>query len=281
MAKAGRPTRPIVHHESPPTLMGVGRTTSSMSPFVVPASFTRSTSYRSTRPGSSSSRQSSSESVSTDTTAASSVVPSTPTQPQEPILQVVYTSSALTRHMSREEISDILQRSRQNNAQRDITGLLLYRDGSFVQFLEGPQHQVNSVYRKIEQDPRHRGIVRILRQTVEKRDFSKWEMAFRDLDMNRKQGHSQGRSASSASSAHDGGATSGSTTESEDEELQDLREGFSELLNVGLKLGDQTDSEIRPDGYGTGRSKLALPKDMSAQMRKLVITFYKLMDRPL
>ncbi|SPO34781.1 uncharacterized protein PSFLO_00252 [Pseudozyma flocculosa] len=225
-------------------------------------------------------------SVKTESTAASSVDAGTTASPvHEPVLQVVYTSSALTRHVSREEISDILQHSRRNNARRGITGLLLYRDGSFVQFLEGPAHEVDGVYQKIEADPRHRGIVRILRKTVEKRDFSKWEMAFRDLDLSRKRGHRQAKSAvSSASSTGDvrsREASSESVTDSEEEDLDSMRDGFSEVLNVGLRLGDQTDAELRADAYGSGKSKMDLPKDMSAQMRKLVTTFYKLMDRPL
>ena len=85
--------------------------------------------------------------------------------------------------MSNEEVRSILRASRANNVSKGITGLLLYRDGSFAQFLEGPAHVVDELYDRIERDSRHHGVIRVVRRSVEKRDFRQWSMAFRDLDM--------------------------------------------------------------------------------------------------
>lgn len=178
---------------------------------------------------------------------------------------MVYTSSASSRTLSVDEIKAILRASRLNNTSKGITGLLLYRDGSFAQFLEGPAYAVDALYDKIERDPRHRGVIRVLRQSVTKRDFREWSMAFRDLDMIRKRGPLSGVDGlvvddGLAPEAH-------------------VNEGFSQLMNVGLRVGDSSDSDYRPDALGN--AKMDLPADMSASMRKLVTTFYRLMDRPL
>lgn len=269
--------RPTVHLEHPPSVPRSASTIHDnlggpVSPTRPPASFSRSASSRSAdalthskRPTSGhSSRQSSSDSISSVTTASSFTTRTSPTSsidegvPEEDdLIQVVYTSSAHSRHMSNDEVRQILHASRLNNLSKGITGLLLYRDGSFAQFLEGPTHAVDSLYDKIERDPRHHGIIRVLRQPVTKRDFRHWSMAFRDLDMIRHR----------------------SPTSSEKAPEDHVIEGFSQLMNVGLRVGDSSDDEYRPDALGN--AKLDLPADMSAPMRKLVTTFYRLMDRPL
>lgn len=165
--------------------------------------------------------------------------------------------------MSNEQVKSILRASRANNTSKGITGLLLYRDGSFVQFLEGPATAVDALYDKIERDPRHHGVIRVLRQPVTKRDFKQWSMAFHDLDMIRNRSPS-----ASSDEVGDGIAP-------EDHVI----EGFSQLMNVGLRVGDSFDNDYRPDAHGN--AKLDLPADMSAPMQKLVTTFYRLMDRPL
>ncbi len=86
---------------------------------------------------------------------------------EEEIEQIVYTSSAFRRDMPSSDIEQILETSRRNNAKDDITGLLLYRDGSFVQFLEGPRSKVQQCYDRIAKDPRHRGLVIIYRKTAD------------------------------------------------------------------------------------------------------------------
>ena len=69
-----------------------------------------------------------------------------------------------------------------------------------MQVLEGEQSSVQQVFNKISRDPRHRGVVVLLRQTIAARDFDDWSMGFRNLNS---------------------------------PEVRDL-EGYSEFLNVGL-----------------------------------------------
>ncbi|MDQ2842373.1 MAG: BLUF domain-containing protein, partial [Acidobacteriota bacterium] len=62
------------------------------------------------------------------------------TQSQDSILSTVYISSA--RLQREDEIVDILRVSRKNNEQAGLTGLLAYKDGNFLQILEGPKEKV-------------------------------------------------------------------------------------------------------------------------------------------
>jgi hypothetical protein len=94
---------------------------------------------------------------------------------------VVYASSA-TEKMTNEELEALLTKTRANNEKAGLTGLLLYKDGNFMQALESPKDAVTTVLRKIEVDSRHRGILRLIQRDQPAREFSNWSMGFRRLD---------------------------------------------------------------------------------------------------
>ncbi len=94
---------------------------------------------------------------------------------------LVYTSTA-TDLFREEQLIDLLRASRLANERRDVTGALLYRNGIFVQMLEGPEHEVQAVREKIYRDPRHSGILTLLHGTAELRIFSEWTMHFISTD---------------------------------------------------------------------------------------------------
>ena len=81
--------------------------------------------------------------------------------------------------MRRQELFLILTQSRDYNSQHDITGLLLYHDGRFIQALEGEQDEVEKLYyKKIKKDPRHKQVETVLTRDIEKRNFPGWHMGF-------------------------------------------------------------------------------------------------------
>jgi len=97
------------------------------------------------------------------------------------LYHLVYLSAA-TDAFSEDDLTDILAASRRNNPKRDITGMLLYSDGGFIQVLEGPKQEAFDLYEKIEQDPRHSSTVKLADGPIEERSFSGWEMGFQEMD---------------------------------------------------------------------------------------------------
>jgi len=97
------------------------------------------------------------------------------------MLSLIYVSTSV-KLLNDEELLDILKVSRENNTLKDITGLLLYKGGNFMQVLEGPDELVNNLYEKIKADPRHKDVSIISREQISARQFSSWEMAFQNLD---------------------------------------------------------------------------------------------------
>lgn len=94
-------------------------------------------------------------------------------------LHLVYASAA-SPPPSKSDLLDILQTSRRNNRAADVTGLLLYSGGTFIQALEGPPERVRETFERIARDPRHRGAQVLLREPKEQRYFPEWEMGFYD-----------------------------------------------------------------------------------------------------
>jgi hypothetical protein len=87
-----------------------------------------------------------------------------------------------TQPFSARELLDLLAFARENNGKLAVTGMLLYREGSFMQVLEGRPANVHRLYTRIESDPRHHEIKSILREPIAERIFPDWSMGFQDLD---------------------------------------------------------------------------------------------------
>ena len=93
---------------------------------------------------------------------------------------LIYVSAA-ARKLERKDLLDILDVSRRNNSAMGVTGILLFKDGSFMQLLEGEKAAVEEIFRRIEKDPRHRGIYRVHDGTADSRSFAGWSMGFREV----------------------------------------------------------------------------------------------------
>jgi hypothetical protein len=103
------------------------------------------------------------------------------------MMYVVYISFAKCL-MSEKDLDGMLETFREYNAPRNITGLLLYKDGVFIQALEGPETEVQGLYAKIQTDPRHENVTALLQGSMQGRLFPHWAMGFQNIcKMTRKQ----------------------------------------------------------------------------------------------
>ena len=97
------------------------------------------------------------------------------------INQLVYVSQA-TRKMSPDDLRDIHAKARSNNEHIDVTGSLFYNGGWFLQVLEGPAATLDSLYKKIELDPRHKNSRVLYNEPASFRTFPRWNMNMTNLD---------------------------------------------------------------------------------------------------
>lgn len=90
--------------------------------------------------------------------------------------QLVYISSI--KRNATVDPATILAQSRRNNARDRITGLLFFDGKRFLQALEGDEAQVDTTFRRIQQDDRHHALVVLSNRVVETREFGEWAMAY-------------------------------------------------------------------------------------------------------
>jgi hypothetical protein len=94
---------------------------------------------------------------------------------------LVYVSSAI-REMSDDDLLEILNTAREFNKAQNISGVLLYRDGFFIQVLEGDYAKVQALFEGISQDSRHQNVIKLYHEAIEQRKFGQWAMGFMSPD---------------------------------------------------------------------------------------------------
>lgn len=94
-----------------------------------------------------------------------------------PLAQLAYCSSAV-RLQSDAELGKLLLGARKFNESVGVTGALLYNDGTFFQYLEGPTNSVAEVYDRIKLASQHKNIIQLLSRPTQTLHFTTWHMGF-------------------------------------------------------------------------------------------------------
>lgn len=91
--------------------------------------------------------------------------------------QLLYVSQS--HNDSQDCIDDILEKARVYNTAANITGILINKKNTFVQFLEGDYDDIIKLYGRICTDPRHGNITTLYFQKGDEKIFTDWTMAHR------------------------------------------------------------------------------------------------------
>jgi hypothetical protein len=97
------------------------------------------------------------------------------------VLSVVYMSVAAV-DFDDAALLRMLEEARLRNDALGVTGLLIHKDGRFMQVLEGPEHSVQNRLDAITADARHADVKSLVREDIDARRFDGWSMAYRPLD---------------------------------------------------------------------------------------------------
>jgi hypothetical protein len=98
------------------------------------------------------------------------------------LVRLLYASRATT-EVGHDELLAILKKSRANNLQCGVTGVLCYSGGVFLQVLEGGRGPVSQLYNRITQDKRHADVVLLAYEEIGERSFVGWSMG--QVNLNR------------------------------------------------------------------------------------------------
>ena len=90
------------------------------------------------------------------------------------IKHIIYASTPFG--FSEGDLDHILIKSRYNNDKNNITGALLCRDDLYLQYLEGPEKEIDTTFSKITEDDRHTEVQLLKSGISTRRLFANWAM---------------------------------------------------------------------------------------------------------
>ncbi len=96
------------------------------------------------------------------------------------LIEFIYTST-VTRPLDPKEVINLQESCMHNNAQKGVTGMLLYDGQHFMQVLEGDSQTIETLFETIKHDSRHFEVSAIIRNPIENRNFAAWSMGVVDL----------------------------------------------------------------------------------------------------
>lgn len=96
------------------------------------------------------------------------------------LYSVVYTS-LVADGVGKDDIDAIVASAQKNNPGLNITGVLFYKGGIFLQLIEGPKKAVLTLYDRIKEDERHKEVTTVYTGFEEDRNFTDWAMAYKDI----------------------------------------------------------------------------------------------------
>ncbi|MGM1057278.1 MAG: BLUF domain-containing protein [Bacteroidota bacterium] len=79
---------------------------------------------------------------------------------------ISYVSTA-TPNLSKEDVADLFEYVNDFNNSHGITGVLLYAETNFFQLIEGEEKEIKSLYSRIENDSRHKNIIKFVDKPIE------------------------------------------------------------------------------------------------------------------
>ena len=80
--------------------------------------------------------------------------------------------------LSAKDLEQLFRVNKRNNVKLDISGILIYNNGNFLQILEGHELKIKNLFNKIKLDSRHQDIIPLINMTIDERIFDDYESGF-------------------------------------------------------------------------------------------------------
>jgi len=84
--------------------------------------------------------------------------------------------------MSRSDLTALAAHCAERNGERNVSGILLFSSGHFMQALEGPTQTIVELLKKITKDTRHTDVEQLFIAPTTTRIFDQWKMGMLNLD---------------------------------------------------------------------------------------------------
>ena len=81
-------------------------------------------------------------------------------------------------NLSAKDLEHLFRVNKRNNTDLDVSGILIYNNGNFLQILEGDENKVKSLFKKIQGDSRHNNLITLINDNIEERIFHDYDSGF-------------------------------------------------------------------------------------------------------
>jgi len=95
-----------------------------------------------------------------------------------PALHEILYFSVLAEGQSPNVVGQIAAQARARNAERDVTGLLVFDGMHFCQHIEGPAEAVFHLIERLQQDPRHTAVRVVYEGPCAERRYRRFDLGF-------------------------------------------------------------------------------------------------------
>jgi hypothetical protein len=85
--------------------------------------------------------------------------------------------------MSAEALAALGEERAEIDGHVGITGMLLHKQGDFLQVIEGRDSVIRDMFFRISTDPRHKGVRKISERDIRQREFDGQMLPFKNLDV--------------------------------------------------------------------------------------------------
>ena len=108
----------------------------------------------------------------------------------EDLIQLIYISYSKG-FFDQQQLSELLAVCKKENSKHGITGLLLYKSGVFMQVIEGERAEIEQLYKNIENDDSHTGIILLIKESISNRELPDWSMSIQKVPVSMTKEYSQ------------------------------------------------------------------------------------------
>lgn len=105
------------------------------------------------------------------------------------MLQIVYVSAARQSYTTPAALELLGESLGRRNKAEAVSGVLLFRAGTFFEVLEGPEQGVNRIFELIRTDEQYGHIRVLVRRYIHRREFENWSMSVIDATVRPPSGH--------------------------------------------------------------------------------------------
>jgi len=105
------------------------------------------------------------------------------------MLQIVYVSAVRQSYTTPAALELLGESLARRNKAEAVSGVLLFRAGTFFEVLEGPEQVINRIFELIRTDEQHGHIRVLVRRYIHKREFENWSMSVIDAKVCLASGH--------------------------------------------------------------------------------------------